>query len=97
MTLQEISTESITKLINGTGDTLDIKESRVTITKDNKVSESNGQVYDKENAYVGSFNYTRYGGLNVNVSGQGYSSLQVSMEVLSYVNAVEQQSNLAQS
>ena len=45
MTLQEVKTESVTKLINGTGDILDIKESRVTITSENKVSEANGQVY----------------------------------------------------
>ena len=38
MTLQEVKTESVTKIINGTGETLDIKESRVTITSENKVS-----------------------------------------------------------
>lgn len=94
MTLQEVKTESVTKLINGTGDTLDIKEARVTITSDNKVSESNGQVYSKESAYVGSFNYTRTGGINVNISGTDYTTLDVTAEVLTYIHTVESQINI---
>lgn len=91
MTLQEVKTESVTKLINGTGDTLDIKEARVTITSDNKVSESNGQVYSKTNAYVGSFNYNRSGGVNVNISNADYTAMDAADEVLAYIRAVESQ------
>lgn len=96
MTLQEVRTESVTKLINGTGDTLDIKECRVTITSENKVSEANGQVYNKQSSYIGSFNYSRFGGLNVNVNDNTFNVLQVSGEVLAYINAVENQVELAE-
>ncbi|UVQ81047.1 hypothetical protein NXW35_07240 [Parabacteroides distasonis] len=91
MTLQEVKTESVTKLINGTGDILDIKESRVTITSENKVSEANGQVYNKQAGYIGSYNYTRFGGLSVNVNDSTLTVLQVSGEVLKYIDAVENQ------
>lgn len=96
MTLQEVKTESVTKLINCTGDTLDIKECRVTITSESKVSEANGQVYNKQASYIGSFNYSRFGELNVNVSDNTQSVLQVSGEVLTFINAVESQVELAQ-
>lgn len=92
MTLQEIKTESVTKRIDGIGESLDIKESRVTITSESKVSNANGQVYNKQSRYIGSYDYTRYGGLNVNVNDQTFSVLQVSAEVLSYINAIEEQS-----
>ena len=91
MTLQEVKTESVTKLINGTGDILDIKESRVTITSENKVSEANGQVYNKQAVYIGSYNYTRFGGLSVNVNDSTFTVLQVSGEVLKYIGAIENQ------
>lgn len=91
MTLQEVKTESVTKLINGTGDILDIKESRVTITSENKVSEANGQVYNKQAGYIGSYNYTRFGGLSVNVNDGTFTALQVSGEVLKYIDAIENQ------
>lgn len=91
MTLQEVKTESVTKLINGTGDILDIKESRVTITSENKVSETNGQVYSKQAGYIGSYNYTRFGGLSVNVNDSTFTVLQVSGEVLKYIDAIENQ------
>ena len=91
MTLQEVKTESVTKLINGTGDILDIKESRVTITSENKVSEANGQVYNKQAGYIGSYNYTRFGGLSVNVNDSAFTALQVSGEVLKYIDAIENQ------
>lgn len=91
MTLQEVKTESVTKLINGTGDILDIKESRVTITSENKVSEANGQVYNKQAVYIGSYNYTRFGGLSANVNDSTFTALQVSGEVLKYIDAVENQ------
>jgi hypothetical protein len=95
MTLQEVKTESVTKLINGTGDILDIKESRVTITSENKVSEANGQVYNKQAGYIGSYNYTRFGGLSVNVNGSTLTVLQVSGEVLKYIDAIENQVSVA--
>lgn len=91
MTLQEVKTESVTKIINGTGETLDIKESRVTITSENKVSEANGQVYSKQVVYIGSYNYTRFGGLSVNVNDSTFTVLQVSGEVLKYIDAIENQ------
>jgi hypothetical protein len=93
MTLQEVKTESVTKIINGTGETLDIKESRVTITSENKVLEANGQVYSKQAVYIGSYNYTRFGGLsvNVNVNDGTLTVLQVSGEVLKYIDTVENQ------
>lgn len=91
MTLQEVKTESVTKLINGTGDILDIKESRVTITSENKVSDANGQVYNKQGGYIGSYNYSRYGGLSVNVNDSTFTALQVSGEVLKYIDAIENQ------
>lgn len=91
MTLQEVKTESVTKLINGTGDILDIKESRVTITSENKVSEANGQVYNKQAGYIGSYNYARFGGLSVNVNDSTLTVLQVSGEVLKYIDAIENQ------
>ena len=91
MTLQEVKTESVTKLINGTGDILDIKESCVTITSENKVSEANGQVYNKQAGYIGSYNYTRFGGLSVNVNDSTFTALQVSGEVLKYIDAIENQ------
>ena len=91
MTLQEVKTESVTKLINGTGDILDIKESRVTITSENKVSEANGQVYNKQAVYIGSYNYTRFGVLSVNVNDSTFTVLQVSGEVLKYIDTIENQ------
>lgn len=91
MTLQEVKTESVTKLINGTGDILDIKESRVTITSENKVSEANGQVYNKQAGYIGSYNYTRFRELIVNVNDSTFTVLQVSDEVLKYIDAIENQ------
>lgn len=91
MTLQEVKTESVTKIINSTGETLDIKESRVTITSENKVSEANGQVYNKQAGYIGSYNYTRFGGLSVNVNDSTFTALQVSGEVLKYIDAIENQ------
>lgn len=94
MTLQEVKTESVTKLINGTGDILDIKESRVTITSENKASEANGQVYNKQAGYIGSYNYTRFGGLSVNVNDSTFTVLQVSGEVLKYIDAVESQASV---
>lgn len=95
MTLQEVKTESVTKLINGTGDILDIKESRVTITSENKVSEANGQVYNKQAVYIGSYNYTRFGGLSINVNDSTFTALQVSGEVLKYIGAIENQVSVA--
>lgn len=95
MTLQEVKTESVTKIINGTGETLDIKESRVTITSENKVSEANGQVYSKQAVYIGSYNYTRFGGLSVNVNDSTFTVLQVSDEVLKYIGAIENQVSVA--
>ena len=95
MTLQEVKTESVTKLINSTGETLDIKESRVTITSENKVSEANGQVYNKQAVYIGSYNYTRFGGLSVNVNDSTFTVLQVSGEVLKYIGAIENQVSVA--
>lgn len=95
MTLQEVKTESVTKLINGTGDILDIKESRVTITSENKVSEANGQVYSKQAVYIGSYNYTRFGGLSVNVNDSTFTVLQVSGEVLKYIDTIENQVSVA--
>lgn len=95
MTLQEVKTESVTKIINGTGDILDIKESRVTITSENKVSEANGQVYSKQAVYIGSYNYTRFGGLSVNVNDSTFTVLQVSGEVLKYIGAIENQVSVA--
>lgn len=95
MTLQEVKTESVTKIINGTGETLDIKESRVTITSENKVSEANGQVYNKQAVYIGSYNYTRFGGLSVNVNGSAFTVLQVSGEVLKYIDTIENQVSVA--
>lgn len=95
MTLQEVKTESVTKLINGTGDILDIKESRVTITSENKVSEANGQVYNKQAVYIGSYNYTRFGGLSVNVNDSTFTVLQVSGDVLKYIDAIENQVSVA--
>ena len=95
MTLQEVKTESVTKLINGTGDILDIKESRVTITSENKVSEANGQVYNKQAGYIGSYNYTRFGGLSVNVNDSTFTALQVSGGVLKYIDAIENQVSVA--
>ena len=94
MTLQEVKTESVTKIINGTGETLDIKESRVTITSENKVSEANGQVYNKQAVYIGSYN-TRFGGLSVNVNDSTFTVLQVSGEVLKYIGAIENQVSVA--
>ncbi len=91
MTLQEVKTESVTKLINGTGDILDIKESRVTITSENKVSEANGQVYNKQAGYIGSFNYGRRTGINVDVSAGDFNALQIGGEVLKYIDAIENQ------
>lgn len=91
MTLQEVKTESVTKIINGTGETLDIKESRVTITSENKVSEANGQVYNKQAVYIGSYNYTRFGGLSINVNDSTFTALQVSGEVLKYLTTIENQ------
>ena len=91
MTLQEVKTESVTKIINGTGETLDIKESRVTITSENKVSEANGQVYNKQAVYIGSYNYARFGGLSVNVNDSTFTVLHVSGEVLKYIDAIENQ------
>ena len=95
MTLQEVKTESVTKIINGTGETLDIKESRVTITSENKVSEANGQVYNKQAVYIGSYNYTRFGGLSVNVNDSTFTVLQVSSDVLKYIGAIENQVSVA--
>lgn len=95
MTLQEVKTESVTKIINGTGETLDIKESRVTITSESKVSEANGQVYSKQAVYIGSYNYTRFGGLSVNVNDSTFTVLQVSGEVLKYINTIENQVSVA--
>lgn len=95
MTLQEVKTESVTKIINGTGDILDIKESRVTITSENKVSEANGQVYNKQAGYIGSYNYTRFGGLSTNVNDSTFTALQVSGEVLKYIDAIENQVSVA--
>ena len=95
MTLQEVKTESVTKIINGTGETLDIKESRVTITSENKVSEANGQVYSKQAVYIGSYNYTRFGGLSVNVNDRTFTVLQVSGEVLKYIDTIENQVSVA--
>lgn len=89
MTLQEIKTESVTKLINGVGASVDIKESRVTVTSEGKVSEANGQVYDKQLGYAGSFNYSRFGGLNVNASNQQVSVMDISDDVIAYIKAVE--------
>lgn len=91
MTLQEVKTESVTKLINGIGDILDIKESRVTITSENKVSEANGQVYNKQAGYIGSFNYGRRTGINVDVSAGDFNALQIGGEVLKYIDAIENQ------
>lgn len=91
MTLQEVKTESVTKIINGTGETLDIKESRVTITSENKVSEANGQVYNKQAGYIGSYNYIRFGGLSINVNDSTFTALQVSGEVLKYIDTIENQ------
>lgn len=91
MTIKEVRTESVTKLIDGTGDIIDIKESRVTITSENKVSEANGQVYNKQAGYIGSYNYTRFGGLSVNVNDSTFTVLQVSGEVLKYIDAIENQ------
>lgn len=91
MTIKEVRTESVTKIVNGTGETLDIKESRVTITSENKVSEANGQVYNKQAGYIGSYNYTRFGGLSVNVNDSTFTALQVSGEVLKYIDAIENQ------
>lgn len=91
MTLQEVKTESVTKLINGIGETLDIKESRVTITSENKVSEANGQVYNKQAGYIGSFNYGRRTGINVDVSTEDFNALQIGGEVLKYIDAIENQ------
>ena len=95
MTLQEVKTESVTKIINGTGETLDIKESRVTITSENKVSEANGQVYNKQAVYIGSYNYTRFGGLSVNVNDSTFTVLQVSSDVLKYIGTIENQVSVA--
>lgn len=95
MTLQEVKTESVTKIINSTGETLDIKESRVTITSENKVSEANGQVYNKQAVYIGSYNYTRFGGLSVNVNDSTFTVLQVSGEVLKYIDTIENQVSVA--
>lgn len=95
MTLQEVKTESVTKIINGTGETLDIKESHVTITSENKVSETNGQIYNKQAGYIGSYNYTRFGGLSVNVNDSTFTVLQVSGEVLKYIGAIENQVSVA--
>lgn len=95
MTLREVKTESVTKIINGTGETLDIKESRVTITSENKVSEANGQVYNKQAGYIGSYNYTRFGGLNINVNDSTFTALQVSGEVLKYIDTIENQVSVA--
>ena len=95
MTLQEVKTESVTKIINGTGETLDIKESRVTITSENKVSEANGQVYSKQAVYIGSYNYTSFGGLSGNVNDSTFTVLQVSGEVLKYIDAIENQVSVA--
>lgn len=95
MTLQEVKTESVTKIINGTGETLDIKESSVTITSENKVSEANGQVYSKQAGYIGSYNYTRFGGLSINVNDSTFTALQVSGEVLKYIEAIENQVSVA--
>lgn len=94
MTLQEVKTESVTKLINGTGDILDIKESRVTITSENKVSDANGQVYDKQARYVGSYNYDRRNGINVSVSVEDISALKMGGEVLKYIDAIENQASV---
>lgn len=91
MTIKEVKTESVTKLIDGIGDIIDIKESRVTITSENKVSEANGQVYNKQAGYIGSYNYTRFGGLSVNVNDSTFTVLQVSGEVLKYIDAIENQ------
>ena len=77
--------------IPGIGETLDIKESRVTITSENKVSEANGQVYNKQAGYIGSYNYTRFGGLSINVNDSTFTVLQVTGEVLKYIDAVENQ------
>lgn len=95
MTLQEVKTESVTKIINSIGETLDIKESRVTITSENKVSEANGQVYNKQAVYIGSYNYTRFGGLSVNVNDSAFTVLQVSGEVLKYIDTIENQVSVA--
>ena len=95
MTLQEVKTESVTKIINSTGETLDIKESRVTITSENKVSEANGQIYNKQAVYIGSYNYTRFGGLSVNINDSTLTVLQVSGEVLKYIDAIENQVSVA--
>lgn len=94
MVLREVKTESVTKLIDGTGEILDIKESRVTITSENKVSEANGQVYDEQASYIGSYNYTRFGGLSVNVNDGAFTVLQVTGEILKYIDAVESQASV---
>lgn len=91
MTIKEVRTESVTKLIDGTGDIIDIKESRVTITSENKVSEANGQVYSKQAGYIGSFNYGRRTGINVDVSAGDFNALQIGGEVLKYIDAIENQ------
>lgn len=91
MTLQEVKTESVTKLINGIGEILDIKESRVTITSENKVSEANGLVYNKQAGYIGSFNYGRRTGINVDVSAGDFNALQIGGQVLKYIDAIENQ------
>lgn len=95
MTLQEVKTESVTKQINGIGETLDIRENHVTITSENKVSEANGQVYNKQAVYIGSYNYTMFGGLSVNVNDSTFTVLQVSGEVLKYIGAIENQVSVA--
>lgn len=94
MTIREIETKSVTKVIEGTGTAFDIKESTVTVTKDKKVDTGNGQIHDKENSYVGSYNYTRYGGLNVNVSSVQHSTLDVTLEVLEYIRKVESETQV---
>lgn len=95
MTLTEIKTESVTKLVDGSGDAVDIKESRVTITDENKVSEASGQLYSKAQAYIGSYSYSRFGGINVNSSDTNYDTLQLTTEVLAYLTTVESQSALS--
>lgn len=89
MTIQEIKTESVTKLVKGTGETLDIKDARTVVTSESEVTEANGQVYDKGGSYIGSFNYSRYGGMNISSGNTKYTTSQVGDEVLAFINAVE--------
>lgn len=91
MTLQEVKTVSVSKQINGIGDTLDIKESKVTIMEDQKVDTADGLVYDKQGGYVGSFNYNRTSSISVNLNDGSFTVLQVNGEILKYIDAIENQ------